>query len=183
MDRVPRRLEPEQLDALRALGRQAVAQLEIRRQVRELDRTLAEVARAEDALRRTMTGALTASEAQVRAIVENVADGFVTYGEGGAIEIYNRAAERLFGYPPSHVVGRSIEMLVPGSIGDLKDGFHPSKSGALIGKDPAKPEIVIAVNGGADLIYLPGADPKAMARRITGGRSSASVLPQPVSSM
>jgi PAS domain S-box-containing protein len=129
MDRVPRRLEPAQRDALRALGRQAVAQLEIRRQVRELDRTLAEVARAEEALRRTMTGALTASEAQVRAIVENVADGFVTYGEGGAIEIYNRAAERLFGYPPSQVLGRSIEMLVPGAVGDLKDGFHAEAEG------------------------------------------------------
>src|SRR5207247_47899 len=70
---------------------------------------------------RTMTGALNASEAQVRAIVENVADGFVTYGEGGAIEIYNRAAERLFGYPPSHVVGGSLEMLVPGAIGGLTD--------------------------------------------------------------
>jgi len=129
MDRAPRRLEPEQREALRALGRQAVAQLEIRRQVRALDRTLAEVARAEEGLRRTMTGALTASEAQVRAIVENVADGFVTYGEGGAIEMYNRAAERLFGYPPSQVLGRSVEMLVPGSIGDLKDGFHAEAEG------------------------------------------------------
>ncbi|MEI9889348.1 MAG: hypothetical protein WDN45_00705, partial [Caulobacteraceae bacterium] len=49
---------------------------------------------------------------------------------------------------------------------DLKGGFHPAKSGALIGKDPAHPDIVVAVNGGADLIYFTGADPKAMARTV-----------------
>jgi arylsulfatase A-like enzyme len=49
---------------------------------------------------------------------------------------------------------------------DLNDGFHPSKGGALIGPDPAHPEIVVAVNGGADLLYFPGADAKAMAAKV-----------------
>jgi hypothetical protein len=42
---------------------------------------------------------------------------------------------------------------------------HP-KDGALLGADPKKPEVVIAANGGSDLIYLPGPDRAAMARRI-----------------
>jgi len=42
---------------------------------------------------------------------------------------------------------------------------HP-KDGALLGKDPKRPDVVIAANGGSDLIYLPGADRAALARRI-----------------
>jgi arylsulfatase A-like enzyme len=49
---------------------------------------------------------------------------------------------------------------------DLNDGFHPDKSGALIGPDPAHPQIIVAVNGGADLLYFPGPDAKAMAARV-----------------
>ncbi len=37
---------------------------------------------------------------------------------------------------------------------------------ALVGEDPAHPQIVIGANNGTDLIYLTGPDPKAMARRI-----------------
>jgi arylsulfatase A-like enzyme len=48
---------------------------------------------------------------------------------------------------------------------DVKNGFHP-KGSAMLGKDPDHPELVIASNGGSDLIYLTGADPKAMARRL-----------------
>ncbi len=48
---------------------------------------------------------------------------------------------------------------------ELSDGFHPT-NGALIGADPAHPDVVIAVNGGADLLYFPGPDPKAMAARV-----------------
>jgi len=51
---------------------------------------------------------------------------------------------------------------------DLAGGFHPEKSGALIGPDPAHPEIIVAVNGGADLIYFPGPDAKAMAAKVAG---------------
>ena len=48
---------------------------------------------------------------------------------------------------------------------DPKQGFYP-KRGALLGKDAKAPEVVIAPNGGASLIYLPGADPPAMARKV-----------------
>ena len=38
---------------------------------------------------------------------------------------------------------------------DYKAGKHPRRASASIGKDPAKPDIVVGVNGGNDLIYLP----------------------------
>jgi len=42
---------------------------------------------------------------------------------------------------------------------------HP-KDGALLGPDPRRPQVVVAANGGSDLIYLPGPDRAALARRI-----------------
>jgi GAF domain-containing protein len=47
IDRVPRQLLPEQLDALRALSRQVQAQLELRRNLKRLDTSLAARDRAE----------------------------------------------------------------------------------------------------------------------------------------
>ena len=43
------------------------------------------------------------------------------------------------------------------------DAF-PSRANGLIGTDPAKPDVVVAANGGSDLVYLPSGD-KALARR------------------
>ena len=48
---------------------------------------------------------------------------------------------------------------------EVKEGMHP-KGGALLGADPDHPEIVIASNGGTDLLYLTGPDRQAMARRL-----------------
>jgi GAF domain-containing protein len=47
LDRVPRELSPEQLEALRALSRQVIAQLELRRNLSRLEQTLAARDRAE----------------------------------------------------------------------------------------------------------------------------------------
>ncbi|MBA9064064.1 hypothetical protein GGQ91_003465 [Methylobacterium fujisawaense] len=44
------------------------------------------------------------------------------------------------------------------------DAF-PSRANGLIGADPAKPEVVVAANGGSDLVYLPNGD-RALARRV-----------------
>jgi hypothetical protein len=49
---------------------------------------------------------------------------------------------------------------------ELADGFHPKRSSAALGADPAHPEVVLAVNGGSDLIYLPAGDRAANARKI-----------------
>ncbi len=50
---------------------------------------------------------------------------------------------------------------------DLKGGFHPKGDGVLLGADPAHPEVIIAGQGGTDLIWLPaGKDQKARAEKI-----------------
>jgi len=44
------------------------------------------------------------------------------------------------------------------------DGKHPKAGNGVLGQDPAKPDLVVATNGGSDLIYLPNKD-KKLARR------------------
>jgi Type I phosphodiesterase / nucleotide pyrophosphatase len=48
----------------------------------------------------------------------------------------------------------------------VADGAHPKAGNGLLGADPAKPELVVATNGGSDLIYLPKRDKKLAARTI-----------------
>jgi Type I phosphodiesterase / nucleotide pyrophosphatase len=43
---------------------------------------------------------------------------------------------------------------------------HPKAGNGLLGQDPAKPDLVVATNGGSDLIYLPNRDRKLAERTI-----------------
>jgi hypothetical protein len=49
---------------------------------------------------------------------------------------------------------------------ELNDGFHPRRASAVLGADPAHPEVIIGVNGGADLIWLPKPGARALAGRV-----------------
>jgi hypothetical protein len=43
---------------------------------------------------------------------------------------------------------------------------HPKAGNGVLGQDPAKPDVVIATNGGSDLIYLPKQDKKLADRAV-----------------
>lgn len=43
---------------------------------------------------------------------------------------------------------------------------HPKAGNGVLGKDPTKPEVVIATNGGSDLVYIPGKDRKLVERTV-----------------
>jgi hypothetical protein len=43
---------------------------------------------------------------------------------------------------------------------------HPRAGNGLLGQDPAKPDLVVATNGGSDLIYLPKGDKKLAERTV-----------------
>lgn len=53
-----------------------------------------------------------------------------------------------------------------GAAVEMDKGQHPSKANGLIGPDPAKPEVVVAANGGSDLVYLPQGDAKTLAPKV-----------------
>jgi hypothetical protein len=48
---------------------------------------------------------------------------------------------------------------------DVQVGAHPLRGDALIGGDETRPLIVIAANGGSDLVYVPDGD-RARARDV-----------------
>ena len=48
----------------------------------------------------------------------------------------------------------------------VADNAHPKAGNGLLGKDPTKPDLVVATNGGSDLIYLPNKDRKLAERTI-----------------
>jgi hypothetical protein len=49
---------------------------------------------------------------------------------------------------------------------DYKAGKYPRRGNALLGPDPAKPDVAIATNGGSDLIYLPQSNAKDLAPKV-----------------
>ncbi len=48
----------------------------------------------------------------------------------------------------------------------VADNAHPKAGNGVLGQDPAKPDLVVATNGGSDLIYLPKKDKKLAERTI-----------------
>jgi PAS domain S-box-containing protein len=71
--------------------------------------------RLEEELRRT--------EARWRSIIESAVDGIVVIDAYGRIEAFNPAAERLFGYTESEVVGRNVNMLMPSPYHEEHDTY------------------------------------------------------------
>lgn len=49
---------------------------------------------------------------------------------------------------------------------DFNAGQHSSKANGFIGSDPASPDVVVAANGGADLVYLPKPNAKELVGKI-----------------
>jgi Type I phosphodiesterase / nucleotide pyrophosphatase len=48
----------------------------------------------------------------------------------------------------------------------VADNARPKAGNGVLGKDPAKPDLVVATNGGSDLIYMPGKERKLAQRTI-----------------
>jgi hypothetical protein len=48
----------------------------------------------------------------------------------------------------------------------IADNAHPKAGNGVLGQDPAKPDLVVATNGGSDLIYLPNKDKKLAERTV-----------------
>src|SRR3954469_2203805 len=48
----------------------------------------------------------------------------------------------------------------------VADNAHPKAGNGVLGKDPTKPDLVIATNGGSDLIYIPSKERKFIDRTI-----------------
>jgi two-component system sensor kinase FixL len=67
--------------------------------------------------------ALLEREARLQSILETAPDAIIVIDERGIIESYSAAAERLFGFITSEVVGRNISMLMPAPYRERHDGY------------------------------------------------------------
>ena len=108
MDIRPRELEPAQTEALRILGRQVLAQLELRRQLREQQQLASEVQRGLEALQR--------SDAELRRlalVASRTSQGVAMAGADGLVQWVNDGFTRLTGFTAAEARGRRLTDLLP----------------------------------------------------------------------
>ncbi len=68
-------------------------------------------------------GALRASEAHLRSILETVPDAMIVIDERGHVQSFSAAAVRQFGYEPGEVIGQNVKMLMPDPYRSQHDGY------------------------------------------------------------
>jgi diguanylate cyclase (GGDEF)-like protein/PAS domain S-box-containing protein len=78
-----------------------------------------------------LNAALRDSEARTRAVLDNVADGIVTAGEGSLIESFNPAARELFGYTDAQVIGTPFTRMIAPERRDEFRGLWGNVPGLL----------------------------------------------------
>ncbi|HEY9629183.1 MAG TPA: adenylate/guanylate cyclase domain-containing protein [Coleofasciculaceae cyanobacterium] len=101
LDRAPRQLTPEQQQALQALSRQAVDQMELRLSIRKLERQKLRYQQAEAKLR--------ASDQQVVDLLEGMKDGFFALDRHGCFSFVNRKAGEILQQLPEALLGKTLE--------------------------------------------------------------------------
>lgn len=61
--------------------------------------------------------------AQLRSIIDLCDDAIITTDLCGIVRLWNKAAERLFGYAPREMVGKPVAVLFPAELADEEAGF------------------------------------------------------------
>ena len=73
--------------------------------------------------RERINNELQISESRMRAVLETAADGIITINEQGIIESVNPAAEKIFGYSGSDLIGRNVKVLMPEPYSSRHDRY------------------------------------------------------------
>lgn len=72
-------------------------------------------------------------------ILDMAPDGIVVINRKGEIRRFNRAAERMFGWEASEIIGKNIKILVPSPYHEQHDGYlanyHKDKKSTVVGQN------------------------------------------------
>jgi len=66
---------------------------------------------------------LRAREAHLQSILDTVPDAMIVINERGLVQSFSVAAERLFGWSATEVIGRNVNMLMPSPYREAHDGY------------------------------------------------------------
>jgi two-component system sensor kinase FixL len=70
-----------------------------------------------------ITRMLEEREAHLRSIYDTAPDGLIVIDAAGIVQSYNAAAERMFGWAPSEVLGKNVKLLMPSPFRTQHDGY------------------------------------------------------------
>jgi PAS domain S-box-containing protein len=105
IDKVPRQLTSQQLTALQVLGRQVIAQLELRHNLAKLEQTVLQQKRTEQALRRSM--------ATNRALIDAIPDLMFRINRDGVVVGYKNSNESILSLNETDFRGKKVEEILP----------------------------------------------------------------------
>jgi PAS domain S-box-containing protein len=75
------------------------------------------------------------SETYMRSVLDNVLEGIITINERGVIDSFNLAAERIFGYTSTDMIGQHVKTLIPELMAELYHGEHMAREVTAKRKD------------------------------------------------
>jgi diguanylate cyclase (GGDEF)-like protein/PAS domain S-box-containing protein len=121
------------------------------RQVTRRRRAMQDLAEANARLEQRVaerTAALRRSEERLTAFVTTARDAMLVVDDSGTIQFFNPAATVLFGYAAEDVIGRTIDLLLPGQLSDRQDLGRFASHGW--GKQDAVRELVARHRSGVE---------------------------------
>ncbi len=120
IDRVPRQLTSQQLTALQVLGRQVIAQLELRHNLTKLEQTVIQQKRTEAALR--------SSIATNRALLNAIPDLMFRINWDGVIVGYKSSNESMLSLYETDFRGKKVEEILPAPLAQrFLDGVEQAR--------------------------------------------------------
>ncbi|HYB41247.1 MAG TPA: alkaline phosphatase family protein [Candidatus Methylomirabilis sp.] len=143
--------------------------------------SLASIKNADDNLARLKVALATLGLAETTNVIVAADHGFATISKESGTSAAARAsyADVPAGLLPPGFVALDLgaALGLPVFDPDSKNarvaaGGHPVRANGLIGEDPSNPDVVVAANGGSDLVYIPKGD------RALAGRVVAALLKQ-----